>query len=292
MTRPDQDYERFIQNVYQTLLNAESKATIEVKGDIKLRGLSGQEHQIDVYWKYKQAGITYETAVECKLYKNNVGIGKVRDFQGVLADIPGLRGIFATKSGYQSGAITYAKAHNIVLLVIREPEEKDYEWRNLNVELLGPYAKLLEGQLKVVADLNWYLAQGSHPEDQKVAAYGDGSDIFLENRSTGERKTIIDLRQQLSVSAQDLPVGKQYRWIFPDVNKNFENTWLHFPEDSLAEPIKILQLEIPFVVAKGFWVFELEQVTENHHVVVKDALRDEHTFYDKEGREKGKKFRY
>ena len=101
-----------------------------------------------------------------------------------------------------------------------------------------------------------------------------------------------DLQHQLSFSAQDLSIGKQYRWIFPDVNESFENTWLHFSEDSSVEPIKILQLEIPYVVAKGFWVVELEQVTEGHHVVVKNALRDEHKFYDKEGKETGKKFRY
>ncbi len=103
---------------------------------------------------------------------------------------------------------------------------------------------------------------------------------------------MLDIKQELSVSAQSLVVGKQYRWTFPDVNEKFENTWLHFSEDDSTEPIKISQLEVPYIVARGFWVFELERVTENHHVIVRDALGDEHTFYDKEGRETGKKFRY
>ncbi len=295
MARPDQDYERFVQNVYQTLLNAEGKDTVEVERDIKLKGISGQEHQIDVYWKYKQAGITYETAVECKLYKKTVNVGRIRDFQGVLTDIRGLRGVFATKLGYQSGAKMYAKAYNIRLLVIREPEEKDYDWRTLNVELFGSYAKLLRERLQVIPDLNWYLAQGLHPEDREVAVSGDGSDIFLENRSTGERKTMLDIQRELDIFAQNLVVGGQHSRVFPndkERDERFEDTWLHFSKDDSIEPVKISQLEVPYVVAKGFWVFELEQVTENHHVIVRDDLDDEHTFYDKEGRETGKKFRY
>ena len=66
MSRPDQDYERFVQKVCQMLLKAEGKDTTKVERDVKLKGVSGQEHQIDVYWEYKQIGITYQTAVECK----------------------------------------------------------------------------------------------------------------------------------------------------------------------------------------------------------------------------------
>lgn len=55
MTRPDQDYERFVQSVYQTILAAEGKDTIKVEHDVKLEGRSGQKHQVDVYWEYKKA---------------------------------------------------------------------------------------------------------------------------------------------------------------------------------------------------------------------------------------------
>ncbi len=145
MARLDQDYERFVQNVYQMLSDAEGKKSIKVERNVKLKGISGQEHQIDVYWKYKQAGIIHEIAVECKLYKQNVGVGKIRDFQSVLTDVPGLRGVFATKSGYQSGAKRIAQTYNIGLLVIREPEERDYDWKTMKVKGLAPYANLLRG---------------------------------------------------------------------------------------------------------------------------------------------------
>lgn len=292
MTRPDQDYERFVQKVCQMLLKAEGKHTTKVERDVKLRGVSGQEHQIDVCWEYQQIGITYQTAVECKCYKRKVNIGKVRDFSGVLSDVPNLRGIFATRSGYQSGAVKFAKARGIELRIIREPEEQDYDWKFLNIKYLAPYANVLWEKFHVIADLDWYKAQGLHPKDTKISGYGDGTDVFLEDRLTGKRKTMLDIQKELSTSAQNLTLGEQYCWIFPDVNENFENTWLHFSEDNSMEPVKIHQLHVYYVVEKGFWVIEMEQATHNHHVVVKDALRDEHTFYDKEGKETGKKFRY
>ena len=290
MTRPDQDYERFVQNVYQTILTAEGKDTIRVKHDVKLEGMSGQKHQVDVCWEYAQNGATYRTAIECKCYKRSIDIGRVRDFFGVLYDVPGLRGTFATKKGYQSGALSFAKYYGISLLVIREPEENDYDWKSFGIKYLAPYAKVQKFQVNF--DSAWYEKQGSRPKAQRISGDGDGADVFLEDRLTGKRKTVLDIKQELSTSAQNLILGKQYRRTFPDADETFENTWLHFPEDNLTEPIKIHQLHVHYVVEKGFWVIEVEEETENHHVIVKDALKDEHTFYDKEGKETGGKSRY
>ena len=117
-------------------------------------------------------------------------------------------------------------------------------------------------------------------------------EVFLEDRLTGKRKTMFDIERELSASAQKLTLGKCYCWVFPGANEGFENTWLHFPEKNLVAPIKTHQLHVNYVVEKGFWVIEMEQATDNHHVVVKDALRDEHAFYDKEGKETGKKSHY
>lgn len=292
MPRQDQDYERFVQNVYQTLLKAEGKETVQVKHNIKLKGVSGQEHQIDVYWEYKQAGIVYRTAVECKCYRSKVVVGKIRDFSGLLQDIPGLRGIFATKVGYQSGAIKFSKTYGIELLIIREPDEQDYDWKKLNIEYLAPYAKLLGQEFRLIGDLDYYQAKGVSPEEFRVSVYGDGTNILIEDRVEGKQMTMLDIQQELSSSAQSLIVGEQYHHVFPNENTIFDDAWLHFPKDILAEPIKILQLHVPFTVEKGFWLIELENVTENHHVVVKDAIKEEHTFYDSEGKETGKKFRY
>jgi len=120
------EYERFVKGVYEALLKAEGVETVSVKHNITLKGKSGCEHQIDVYWEFKLAEQTYKTAIECKAFNKSVPIGRVRDFYGVLIDVPNLNGIFATLVGYQSGAKTYAEHYGIALKEVRLPTPKDW----------------------------------------------------------------------------------------------------------------------------------------------------------------------
>mgnify|MGYP002563903344 CR=1 FL=1 len=62
----DIEYEKFTQEVYQKLVNADVVKTTEVKHDIKLTGKSGQEHQIDVYWEYEIAGVSIKLPLSAK----------------------------------------------------------------------------------------------------------------------------------------------------------------------------------------------------------------------------------
>lgn len=84
---PNIEYKKFTQEIYQELVNADVLKTTDVQHNVKLKGRSGQEHQIDVYWEYEIAGTKQKVAIECKNYNKTVGIGKVRDFCGVLYDL-------------------------------------------------------------------------------------------------------------------------------------------------------------------------------------------------------------
>ena len=90
------EYEKFTQKIYQELINARGIST-SVKHDVKLIGRSGQKHQIDVYWEYSINGIQHKVAIECKNYKKEIPIGKVRDFYGILSDLTDVSGIMITK---------------------------------------------------------------------------------------------------------------------------------------------------------------------------------------------------
>ena len=118
---PNIEYERFTQEIYQDLVNADVLKTTEVQHNVKLKGRSGQEHQIDVYWEYEIAGTKQKVAIECKNYNKTVGIGKVRDFYGVLYDLNNVAGIMVTKVGYQKGAKEYASEYGISLKELRTP---------------------------------------------------------------------------------------------------------------------------------------------------------------------------
>ena len=116
---PNIEYEKFTQEIYQELVNADVLKTTEVQHNVKLKGRSGQEHQIDVYWEYEIAGTKQKVAIECKNY--NKTIGKVRDFYGVLCDLNNVVGIMVTKVGYQKGAKEYASEYGISLKELRTP---------------------------------------------------------------------------------------------------------------------------------------------------------------------------
>src|SRR5262245_29494249 len=100
MSNRNIEYEQFVQSVYSTLLKAEGVEGVQVQHDVELKGKSGQLHQIDVYWEFYRAGVHHRVAIECKNYNRAIEVGKARDFNGVLSDVPGLIGIMATTVGY------------------------------------------------------------------------------------------------------------------------------------------------------------------------------------------------
>ena len=97
----DVDYEVLVQNVHKSIMLNEGVSHIEVAHNKKILGRSGQYHQIDVYWKFSLANKEYQTAIECRRYKNKISIGKIRDFNSVLEDIGNINGTMITTSGEQ-----------------------------------------------------------------------------------------------------------------------------------------------------------------------------------------------
>lgn len=115
------EFELFTQRVYQKLVNNDFIKPTTVQHNVKLKGKSGCEHQIDVYWEYEIAGNIQHVAIECKNYDTQVPIGKVRDFLGVLQDLNNVRGIMVSSKGYQDGAKKFADFYGISLKELRRP---------------------------------------------------------------------------------------------------------------------------------------------------------------------------
>ena len=134
---PNKEYEKLTQEIYQELVNNDVLKPTKVLHNVKIKGKSGQEHQIDVYWEYEIAGSKHKVAIECKNYDKTVAIGKVRDFNGVLSDLNNVAGIMVTKVGYQKGAKKYAKEYGIVLKELRVPfsSEKIFGPMEFNVNI-------------------------------------------------------------------------------------------------------------------------------------------------------------
>jgi len=121
--KSSEEYELFTKELCERLSMHRGLKTIVVKHNVKLRGKSGQNHQVDVYWEYEKNGEVHRVAIECKNYSYGVSIGKVRDFYGVISDLEDVKGIMVTTVGYQKGAKQYADHYGISLKELRAPRD-------------------------------------------------------------------------------------------------------------------------------------------------------------------------
>ena len=130
MANDGKDYEQFVKNLQQGLLDSEDlmkQKNISIEANKKITDNCGIKREFDLYWEYELAGITYKTVIECKDYASKVSVEKIDALIGKIRDIPDLKAIFATKAGYQSGAKTKAEKNKIDLLIVREQTDQDWE---------------------------------------------------------------------------------------------------------------------------------------------------------------------
>ncbi|AMW80468.1 hypothetical protein AMD27_16245 (plasmid) [Acinetobacter sp. TGL-Y2] len=113
------EFEIFSKELYEELLGQHDIKNLKVQHNVSLKGATGQHHQIDVYWEFVLGGVTHKVAVECKDYTSAVSVGRIRDFSAALDDIGGVKGIFLTKVGYQSGAKVFAQGKGIALKTVQ-----------------------------------------------------------------------------------------------------------------------------------------------------------------------------
>jgi hypothetical protein len=117
-TNTGASYEVLLREIFQEILDQDIVNNVTVSRNVTLQGKT-VSHQIDLYWEFTIGGITYANVVQAKDWKTPVTKGELLTFRGVLDDLPGQpRGIFATKTGYQAGAATYAQAHGIQLYTL------------------------------------------------------------------------------------------------------------------------------------------------------------------------------
>jgi hypothetical protein len=110
-----------VKAVYKALLNQDQVKNLEIRQNAKIEGTHSR-HQVDVYWRFRSAGIDYETIVQVKEEKRRATKGDIHTFEGVLRDIPGQpKGIFVTQAGYQSGALKHARGVGINLFEFSQP---------------------------------------------------------------------------------------------------------------------------------------------------------------------------
>ena len=114
------NYELLVRNlIEQEMSGISGVQLIEILHNAKLKGLSGYEHQIDVAYRFRIWKTEMLVIVECKQYQKSVGVDDLLEFRSRVEDLRAHKGIFVTSSGFQSGAVEFAQANRIALLIVR-----------------------------------------------------------------------------------------------------------------------------------------------------------------------------
>lgn len=208
MPKKGTEYELFVKAVYECLNRADGLSDVKIQHDVKLIGAAGVEHQIDVFWTFKIGGVNYKVAVECKDYNSHVSKEKIEAFHSILHDIGNIHGIYASKMGFQRGAILYAQKYGIQLMEIRKPVDSDWDGRikDIHFELCMRYIGEVTPQIFV----NKARAEEMRiilPENNQFYMFTD--QVMIEFDEMLVNKEIVETNDSSSIYEliRKLPVG-------------------------------------------------------------------------------------
>ena len=240
------EYEKFVAELQQALLNADmltNQNDVHVEVDKIITDNCGIKRQFDIYWEYELGGITYKTVIECKDYNSKVTVDKIDAFIGKIRDIPDLKPVFATKTGYQSGAEIKAKQNKVDLLIVREQNDSDWTSEDgtplvkticINMHICMP-AHI--HKFEPMIDAQWAKENTSIETGDAISFAGQNNEIFIENES--DKFSLYDLASRLK------PLdGKEYG-VFEKVEE-YENAFIHHKELTL----KLAGYKIEYSISK------------------------------------------
>lgn len=128
-------------------------------------------------------------------------IGRVRDFYGVLADVPGLQGIFVSPFGFQSGAKQYAEHYGIALKEIREPTHEDLKGRLKHI-YIGTFV-VTPKITAIRPDVTQAYLSTLKAGDQVDASFsGSNYDPFIVDNAGNHVASYEEIRQHLPTDNQ------------------------------------------------------------------------------------------
>lgn len=197
------EYELLTQAIYRDVLVREGVSTANIQHNVSIAGRSGVEHQVDVYWEFKQAGITHRVLIECKNYASNLTLEKARNFFAVIHDIGNCVGIMVTKTGYQSGAAAFCKHYGLALKLLRKPTEVDWEGRIKEIHInMIPRVPVSNKTHPIVCNL--YLRPAS-----------DEQQVRLTNAS-GKNPDLVHATPSMRFLGKDgQPITEELKWWIP-----------------------------------------------------------------------------
>lgn len=242
-------YEQFVQQLQQALINSEEYLqlkNIAIERNKKIKDNAGCLREFDLYWEYELAGVTYKTIIECKDYASKVSVEKIDALLGKIRDIPDLKPVFATKTGYQSGAEQKARHNKVELLIVREQNETD--WRD---EDGIPYLKSIHLHFtannsvevldfKPQIDGRWLAEQEDDKRSLPTEVSGFTNEIFINDLAESKRYSLQKFLSDLTIEYNETGRYGEYFHTY-----RFSNAYL----ETNGRELKMLSFDIRFKLA-------------------------------------------
>lgn len=170
VSKPSADeYERLVERLVRELVPAAGGTTDMLERDVRVSGRS-TTNQIDVVWDLTDSdGNRSRIVFEARSYARRVDQLRLHAFRSVVDDIQDLdrpvTGVMVTTAGYQSGARGVASTYGLVVLELREPNEKDLAGRAHEVHVTTV------AQMPVIRDVRFEATEtAAEPEALRALA--------------------------------------------------------------------------------------------------------------------------
>lgn len=117
------EFEVFCMNTLKAIAEKEQLRNYSIQHNQKIKVADGN-YQIDVLIQYEMLHTQNTIICECKMYTHPVEREKVAVLYAKLQSIGAQKAILISTSGFQSGAVDYAKNHGICLIQVMDSQLK------------------------------------------------------------------------------------------------------------------------------------------------------------------------
>lgn len=113
------DFEKLCVELLRAYAEKEKLLEFNIKHNVKIEA-PDSIYQIDIYAEFVALNCKFKVLAECKKYNNSVPRDKVEILYSRLQSLGMNKGMLISTSGFQSGAIQFAKAHGIALIQVSD----------------------------------------------------------------------------------------------------------------------------------------------------------------------------
>jgi hypothetical protein len=129
---------------------------------------------------------------------------------GKIKDLPDIKPVFATKTGYQSGAETKAKHNKIDLLIVREQVEDDWKDKNGNPFIKKIFIRLIALpapeiiNFQTFVDEDWIIKNTNIDTTKPITMQGMNNEIFIYDENKNEQYSLQELSKKTSEEDEEI----------------------------------------------------------------------------------------